>query len=244
MSDALSLSFRASAVMFRTASNHLGSWLELLACGALMAADLQANPLTHPTRVINGQTADLQPLFRWYAKPQGPRPLSAWVHLTGELIGTNSWGWIVNARIFDAVSLTGHTGSPIQAPSHIILKDPPRQDQAQFEQLNAQVQHLKNQKASLSAEVASARKTAQNNARQQQAAHIRSLALAQENKQLNQVAKRDSAALKSIDQQLQRLTRQMSLYCTADHYTVDCVALDLKLTHQGLPVFDYGSVPQ
>src|SRR5437667_7193782 len=54
---------------------------------------IEANPLENPRRMVGGNTVDLSPLFRWWSKHDGERPLNAWVHVTGSVIGTNAWGW-------------------------------------------------------------------------------------------------------------------------------------------------------
>src|SRR5437588_8650738 len=58
-----------------------------------------AGPLQNPKRVVNGQTVDLNPLFQWWSKHNGYRPLAAWVHITGSIAGTNGVGWIVAGKI-------------------------------------------------------------------------------------------------------------------------------------------------
>src|ERR1041385_5018948 len=59
----------------------------------------QANPLKSPRRTINQYVVDLNPLFRWWTNRAGARPLEAWVHITGQIVGTNAWGWVLHAHI-------------------------------------------------------------------------------------------------------------------------------------------------
>ena len=112
-----------------------------LSCFCLFAsaafAPAQANPLKGPRRTIDQHIVDLHPLFQWWTNRAGERPLEAWVHITGHIVGTNSWGWVLTAHIEEAVHAKGEATdrSAGKIAANIILKNPPRADQAEFENL-------------------------------------------------------------------------------------------------------------
>src|SRR5258708_256074 len=80
----------------------LGNGSKSLALSAgliLLAGSSPASPMKNPQRWVGEQKIDLTPLFQWWAKHAGERPLTAWIHVTGSIVQTNAWGWVVNARV-------------------------------------------------------------------------------------------------------------------------------------------------
>ena len=80
------------------------------------------------------------------------RPLTSWVHLTAKVVGTNAWGWIVQAQLDESASNKNRKHQQGDNEK-IILKNPPTQEytaflnsQAQLRTLNAEHSRLSNQK--------------------------------------------------------------------------------------------------
>src|SRR5437867_6204258 len=119
----------------------------------------QASPLKNSKRMVSGQTIDLTPLFGWWSKHDGERPLQAWVHLTGSVVGTNAWGWILEANLEDSPSRTksGSAEKPVRAGQQkIILKNPPVIEGAEFYRLIAQRNGLAAERQRISAQITQA----------------------------------------------------------------------------------------
>jgi hypothetical protein len=215
----------------------------LAACSAL-----PASPLKAPKRVVNGQTVELSPLFKWWAKHDGKRPLTAWVHVTGTIVGTNAWGWVVEAQIekTDRPNRPGETEhAKGEGPTKIILREPPLRERAKFEQLSAQLKALNAQHAALAGQEAGAKNRADTLSREERANRRdggRSRELALQQKQATQVENLAKQDLKPLDQQIQDLKKKLTVYPNPDHYQVDCFALETLQEYSGMPLYDHGQV--
>src|SRR6266496_559819 len=115
----------------------------------------RADALKYPKRMVNGQTIDLTPLFRWSAKPESDRPLTSWVHITGAVVGSNTYGWIIEAQIAPPASQGSSAARkhPQGAPHEILLRNPPMSDRADFDALLAQHKALTATHDDISSEV-------------------------------------------------------------------------------------------
>ncbi len=215
------------------------------------ASHVHGNPLKDPKRVIGGQTVDLNPLFQWWKSHRGPRPLTSWEHLTGSVVQETAWGWVVQAQIEDtsqAKAARGKKGAKAASATsdstgtekRIFLKNPPTAEKAQFDKLKAQLKDLENQKSKLSAVETKASKDAENAAGARRGRRGR--AQAAENRQAKATEAQTSRQLKDIDQQIKDVNDKLAAYPSTDHYSLDCLALDAQGTHDGMPVYDYGTV--
>jgi hypothetical protein len=207
---------------------------------ALLAGSLvQAGPLKNPKRMVAGHTVDLSPLFRWWSKHEGDRPLAAWVHVTGSVVGTNAWGWVVEAQ----VEKTSRPGSSHEGDVKLLLKNPPVQELAEFERLMAEMKALNEQRGNILAQETQAKDRADSVSREQAANRrngVRNRGLAVEGRQLRWTDSQLKNQLKPYDQQLQDLKTKLAAYPNPDHYTLDCLALDAEQKYNGMPVFDHG----
>lgn len=236
------LRFAVSFSMHRQHLSLVASLLLALAAGA----DLNASPLKDPRRVINGQAADLSPLFKWWGKREGPRPLSAWVRLTGSVVGTNAYGWIVEAR----VEKTKYGSKPGEDDSgdssrRVLLRNPPVQDQAEFDRIHDRLTELTQEHSTLAQEGTQVKSQADTINKQQQSLRryrLHSRLLAAEAGDLNYSQKQTKEQLKPVDEQIQDLKKKLAAFPNPDHYEVDCFALKTVLQYQKLPVFDHGQV--
>ncbi len=223
-----------------------GKWFAMaIALSVALAAPpvLRASPLKDPRRVINGQTVDLTPLFRWWTNHASERPLKAWAHVTGTITGTNTWGWIIDAHIERA---TPSSGDDTDAPNDgkIVLRHPPAAEFAEFEQLAAELKDLNARHAKLSGEATQAGKRAQDAATKEAAGNMsfrRTARLQQQADQSGETMKQDADQLKTIDQRIKELKEKLSAFPSETKYSVDSFALDLKQKANGLPIFERGA---
>jgi len=210
--------------------------LAVLATAALLllAPEAKANPLRYPKRAVNGVLVDLSPLFRWWTNHMGDRPLVAWVHVTGTIVGTNSLGWTVRGtadRRSDAPS-----DSESKVSDAFILKSPPLADRAKFEQLLAQRAELeaklkgdKDQETELSSEK---KHVHRNRALSNQLSQNIDQAKTSESDVQNQI--------KALDQELEPYGFKPTGGEDQFKYKVDCFALDLNQEKLGVRVYDHG----
>jgi hypothetical protein len=209
----------------------------------LVALALHANPAREPKRLVNGRTADITPLIKWWTNHSGTRPLTAWVHVRGPIVGTNAGCWVVAAHVERA-----HRDETSSDDSgKVLLKNPPLQERAEFEQLSAQLKSLEQSRGQVHAQEEQAKSQADALHKQETANRrlgYRSRALAAENRQAKQTENEAKAELKPLDQQIQNLKKKLAIYPTTDHYEVDCFALALALdqNHGGLYLYDHGVV--
>lgn len=203
-----------------------------------LAPALLASPLKSPKRLINDRTADLTPLFHWWTNRAGPRPLTAWVHLTGEPVATNSFGWIIQA----SVESTGHsTNENRRSPapggsSRVLLQNPPLRDRAEFDRLKTELAGLNQQRTNLEAQ-AHAVAAEQNAVRH---SGLRPRVVAAENRQLKAAQSEANTSLKSLDKQIQDVKKKLAVYPNPDQYVVDCFALETAAEYNRMPVYDHG----
>ena len=211
---------------------------------------LSANPLKSPRRLINNQTVDLNPLFKWWTNHASARPLTGWVHVTGAIVGTNAWGWVLEGKADRSParrSTEESSSSSAPTASKILLLHPPLQDLAEFSRLRAELQTLNAERQQIVDQETQAKNRAQAVAQQQKVAgrnNPQYRALSQEAKQLGTLSTQAKSQIQILDLQIQPLKNKLAMYAESERYVVDCFALDLEREAQGLPVFDHGSVFQ
>lgn len=216
------------------------------AFAVLISLSPVASPLQHPKRLLNSYQVDLNPLFKWWTKHEGPRPLSSWVHITGSIAGTNAAGWILEAQVEGADKReVSNRAAPTHDSTKIILRTPPVEDLAEFQGLSSRLAALNTQRSTLATEESQDKQREQAVAAQQRAARgNRARVLSLEDRQLKQAENDAKASQKPLDQQIQELKSKLAVYGSTDHYTVDCFALDLQADYEHLPVYDHGRIMQ
>jgi hypothetical protein len=225
----------------------LGFWASWLVLAVLaLGTNLNANPLQNPKRLIGGRTVDLEPLFHWWTNHHGARPLKAWGHLNGTVIGTNSVGWIIKTE-GDELPPRSSNGSAkatsAEAEGKFILRNPPLADLVEFEKLSGELKALNQQRGQIAGEEAQAKNRADVLAREQNAyrrSGTRSRTVAAESRQVKAVEDEAKRELKPLDQQIQDLKKRLSAYPNNDHYVLDCFALETSQELNGVRVYDYG----
>jgi hypothetical protein len=205
---------------------------------ALASASLGADPTQHPKRLVNGYVVDLAPLFKWWAKHEGSRPLSSWVHINGTILGTNAAGWILEAQV-EGSEKTGSLHDPLK----IILKNPPVEDFADFQSLSSKLAGLNARRTTLVDQAKEDQTHARAVVEQQRGArgaHARVLAM--ENRRLKKDENEAKADQKPLDLQIQELKSKLAARGEGSHYKIDSFALDLQSDYEQMPVYDHGGL--
>lgn len=210
-----------------------------------LACDAAAGPVQNSKRLVNNFPVDLTPLFNWWAKHDGPRPLTSWVRLTGAIVGTNSGAWIVEGKIEEAREAKSSDGSSEAAAGtqKILLRNPPVDDLVEFQRLTNRLAELNKQRGVLKAEADQAKARDQAVTEQQRAARhnrARARVLAGEDKQLKQTESQAKAEQKPLDEEAKEIKNKLAGCPNLDRYVVDCFALDLHFDYAAMPVFDHG----
>ena len=203
---------------------------------------LRADPCKSPQRAVSGLTVDLTPLFFWWTKHQGERPLTAWVHVTGTIVATNALGWTVRGTAERRSSLPQKpegTKSTSPHPGIFILQHPPVQDQARFEQLVAERQRWANALSDDQNQLRGLAGAKPPRANRRKRTPVRDVA--QETANLKQAEAQDQAQLKEIDQQLRPYGVTTSGRGDKPLYRVDSFALDVDQAVNGIPLYDHGA---
>jgi hypothetical protein len=221
--------------------------LATLAC-SLIAQSSPADPVRDPKRLINNFTIDLTPLCKWWQKKDGPRPLSAWAHLTGSVVGTNSGAWIIEGKP-DGLENNktardeGSAAASSTEQARFLLLNPPVEQLSEFQRLVDRLAELNRRKAELVSQAAEAHSRDEAVAEQERVLRgnrAQARVLATEDKQLKSLENQAKTDQKSLDQEIKDLKSKLAAYPKLDQYVLDCFALDLHSEHQQMPVYDYG----
>jgi hypothetical protein len=213
----------------------------------LAAGQAQANPIKSPKRLIEAQPVDLTPLFKWWANHSGTRPMTAWVHITGTVVATNSFGWVVDATV-DAARNTrpGQTNSPPAAqPMRLLLKNPPVRDFAEFERLRTQLTAVESEREALAAQAGETEAQQRDIAQRQTTLDQQGKMYRQMTGERQVLARQENQVgdqMKSLDQQRQEIRERLADYPNQDRYVLDCMALSTGQAVSGFLLFDHGAV--
>jgi hypothetical protein len=215
---------------------------------ALATISLTANPAREAKRTVNGFSIDLNPLFKWRQKHDGDRPLPAWRHLAGVIVGTNSGAWVIErwpdesagdrksgaGRVFSWFGRgkrQGFVDTPAERGCCRLSATANSSRPAQSHPVRSGVGEAHDRAEAVTRlERASRRNRAQ------------SRVLAAEDKQLKSVETQAELQQKPVDEELREIKAKLASYPKPDEYVLDCFALDLHSEYQGMPVYDYGNV--
>ena len=200
--------------------------LLLVSLGPASAAPAPSTLLTVPRRAINGQTVDLTPLFNWWTNHQGDRPLSAWVRVSGTVVGSNAMGWVILGQ----AERPGAASTGI-SEYRFILKHPPAQELAEIERLRAELSLATAQRARIQAEEARVKR---------EEALLHRVPRAPITVELRQVEQNDTRLTKTLDQTIGQLKKKLATYPNPDHYKIEAIALKAGAEYNHLPIYDYG----
>jgi len=208
------------------------------------ALTTSATPLKSPKRMVQGQTVDLKPLFTWWSSHAGDRPLASWVHITGKVIGTNGFGWVVDAHVEDSVKGSDETDkNKTPADGKIVLKNPPVSEMTEFVQSHARLRALTEKVKERSKQVeTAAEKVKQLNAQDEtlRKRHARSRPLEQDLKYWRATEKTEKAQLQTENKQLDELKKKYPGPVDAA-YQLDCFALETGQKNGAMAVYDHGA---
>lgn len=205
----------------------------------LVAVALHANPARDARRMVNGRTADLIPLIKWWTNHSGPRPLTGWVHVRGPVVGTNAGCWVVQAQVEHAHKSEPGGETAASASDKLLLKNPPIQEMAEFQRLSAQLKSLEEARGQVNAQEQQARAAADAIAKEQ---NVNRRYRSAQRRQAQLTESEAKAELKPLDRQIQDVKQKLAIYPSSDHYEVDCFALDIAQTYSGLQLYDHGLV--
>jgi hypothetical protein len=212
----------------------------MLACGSAAA-----DPARNPKRMLNGRIVDLSPLIKWWPKQHGDRPLAAWAHVTGKIVGTNALGWTVQGGVEESEK-KADSADKASGSLRFVLKSPPRAELAEFERLHARLKSLQQERDGVNRGLASAEARQKEDAARRQELRAqgyrvrgtsRATRVAQEK---SRIAKRD---LQAIDAQIKAVDAAMrKLPNSGNAYQVDCFAMKTAQGFHGVPIYDHGYI--
>ncbi len=204
----------------------------------------QTNDDLFPRRLVNGAVVNLEPLIEWSRlanRDEVPRPLKAWVVITGTKVGDSIWGWVVS---------TQSEGKE----ERLLLKNPPAAELAEFDQLKAQYQQLVKKRQRLlalnqptnAAYIDPAQQRAEaawwrsQSAEALAAARNRAAALAAQTNPTPSANAATNTALADLDEQIERLMTQG--YDLTRDFPIKCLALKTAQSFDGMVVYDRGKI--
>jgi len=192
-----------------------------------------AAPAVYERRVINYQPVDLLPLFAWWDKQQGERPLTSWKHVEGSLERETVYGWLIRG------SIDGESGL-----QYFLLKNPPKKELERYRELENSLPGLEQQRTSLLA-VANlpAYRTHNLNRAVGTDPTIDGGAVTLPTEDLDKIEKA-KVDLQQVDGQIQATREEMAgMLDGRGYFRVDAFALQMNQQYQGSEVFDFGFAP-
>jgi hypothetical protein len=191
-------------------------------CALLVIPSARSTPAVHERRVINYHQVDLMPLFEWWDRRKGARPLASWKHVEGTLERETAYGWLVRGTI------EGKDGL-----HYFLLRNPPQKELARLHELENSLPDLEQRRAS---ELAVA-KLPMYEGREWNAYGELVRSPTQDYDRIEQA----QANLQDLDTRIAEIRQQMAdLLDKRGNFKIDAFALDMNQVYQGSPVFDFG----
>ena len=191
-------------------------------CALFFLPGARGNPAVYERRVINFHQVDLMPLFEWWDRRKGVRPLASWKHVEGTLERETAYGWLIRGTI------EGQGGL-----QYFLLRNPPQKDLARLRELENSLPGLEQQRAS---ELAVA-KLPMYEGREWNAYGELVRSPTGDYDRIEQA----QTNLQDLDTRIAEIRQEMaSLLDKRGNYRVEAFALDMKQVYQGSPVFDFG----
>jgi hypothetical protein len=199
----------------KTCATAMGIWV---LCAGLAWAD----PCGTTKRIIAGRVVDLQPLFDWWSGVKGgTRPLLSWKHLSGSIVRETFVGWIMSGEV------EGET-----EPSKFFLRNPPREQLEQFQELQRRLAGCQRERASLNVYL---KRPVRNAYDEYWGYHdpLPPITISEQQAALTR--------LDGLDQTIASLRQQIAgKQDERGNFRFDGFALRLNERSEGLPVFDHG----
>lgn len=186
------------------------------------AQGARSTPAVYERRVINYHQVDLAPLFEWWDRRKGVRPLASWIHVEGFLERETAYGWLVRGTI------EGQNGL-----QYFLLRNPPQKELARLRELENSLPELEQQRAS---ELGVA-KQPMYDGREWNAYGELVRSPTQNYDRIEQA----QTNLQDLDTRIADIRQQMAtMLDKRGNFRVDAFALDMNQNYQGSPVFDFG----
>jgi hypothetical protein len=195
-------------------------------CAVILAQVASAaNPTVYEQRIIQFHKVDLLPLFDWWDKRQGARPLSTWKHIEGFLDRESAYGWLVRGTI------EGQNGL-----QYFLLKNPPRKEIARYRELENSLPNLEQERAS-------ALEVTKLPAYKGWDWDVNGGMVRLPSEDYDRVEKAQ-VNLEEVDGRIQAVRQEMAgMLDGRGNFKVDAFALQLNESYQGSQVFDFGFPP-
>jgi hypothetical protein len=172
--------------------------------------------------MINYHQVDLMPLFEWWDRRRGVRPLASWKHVEGALERETAYGWLVRGTI------EGQNGL-----QYFLLRNPPQKELARLRELENSLPNLEQQRAS---ELAVAKQPMYEG--REWNAYGELVRSPTENYDRVEQAQFN---LQDLDTRIADIRQQIAtMLDKRGNFRVDAFALDMNQIYQGSPVFDFG----
>jgi hypothetical protein len=191
-------------------------------CTLFLANSGRSTPAVYESRVINYHQVDLMPLFEWWDRRKGVRPLASWKHVEGTLERETAYGWLIRGTI------EGQSGL-----HYFLLRNPPKKDLARLRELENALPGLEQQRAS---ELAVAKLPMYEG--REWNAYGELVRSPTENYDRIEQAQTN---LQDLDTRIADIRQQMAtMLDKRGNFRIDAFALDMNQVYQGSPVFDFG----
>jgi hypothetical protein len=191
-------------------------------CGLFVIPSGRSAPTVYERRVINFHQVDLMPLFEWWDRRKGERPLASWKHVEGTLERETAYGWLVRGTI------EGQDGL-----YYFLLRNPPQKELARLRELENSLPALEQQRAT---ELGVA-KLPMYEGREWNAYGELVRSPTQDYDRIEQA----QTNLQDLDTRIAEIRQQMAdMLDKRGNFKVDAFALDMNQVYQGSPVFDFG----
>lgn len=191
-------------------------------CALFGIPSARSTPAVYERRVINYHQVDLMPLFEWWDRRKGDRPLASWKHLEGTLERETAYGWLVRGTI------EGNDGL-----HYFLLRNPPQKELARLHELENSLPVLEQQRAS---ELGVA-KLPMYEGREWNAYGELVRSPTENYDRIEQA----QANLQDLDTRIADIRQQMAaMLDQRGNFKVDAFGLDMNQVYQGSPVFDFG----
>jgi hypothetical protein len=191
-------------------------------CALFLIPSARSTPTTYERRVINYHQVDLMPLFEWWDRRKGVRPLASWKHVQGTLERETAYGWLIRGTI------EGKDGL-----NYFLLRNPAQKELARLHELENSLPTLEQQRAS---ELAVAQLPMYEG--REWNAYGELVRSPTENYDRIEQAQTN---LQDLDTRIADIRQQMAeMLDKRGNFKVDAFALDMNQVYQGSPVFDFG----
>jgi hypothetical protein len=191
-------------------------------CTLLLVNSGRSTPAVYERRVINYHQVDLMPLFEWWDRRKGVRPLSSWKHVEGVMERETAYGWLIRGTI------EGKSGL-----HYFLLRNPPQKELARLRELENSLPSLEQQRAS---ELAVAKQPLYEG--REWNAYGELMRSPTENYDRIEQAQTN---LQDLDARIAEIRQEMAgMLDKRGNFKMDAFALDMNQIYQGSLVFDFG----